>query len=67
MSEVRPRMINEVGNIVFIFKLKPKNNDEILSDEYWILSIQETLNQFKRNKKWKLVPRPKGYSIIGTK
>jgi hypothetical protein len=38
-----------------------------LSDEYWILSIQETLNQFKRNQKWKLIPRPKGYSIIGTK
>jgi hypothetical protein len=44
MSEVRPRtsMINQVGNSVFIFKLKPKNNDKILSDEYWILLIQES-------------------------
>ena len=29
--------------------------------------MQEELNQFERNKVWKLVPRPKGRTIIGTK
>ena len=29
--------------------------------------MQEELNQFKRQKVWKLVPRPKNKSIIGTK
>ena len=29
--------------------------------------MQEELNQFERNKVWKLVPKPKGKSFIGTK
>ena len=29
--------------------------------------MQEELNQFKRNKVWTLVPRPKHHPIIGTK
>ena len=29
--------------------------------------MQEELNQFKRNKVWTLVPRPKNHPIIGAK
>ena len=29
--------------------------------------MQEELNQFERNKVWKLVPRPKNKLVIGTK
>ena len=29
--------------------------------------MKEELNQFEKSKVWKLVPLPKGYSIIGTK
>jgi len=41
-------MINQVGNIAFIYKLKFKNRDEALRDEYLILSIQEELGQFEK-------------------
>lgn len=41
-------MINQVGNIAFIYKLKFKNRDEALRDEYLIVSIQEELGQFKK-------------------
>ena len=30
-------------------------------------AMQEELNQFERNKVWKLVPKPKNRTIIGTK
>ena len=29
--------------------------------------MQEELNQFERNEVWKLVPRPKDRTVIGTK
>ena len=33
----------------------------------WVITMQEELNQFERNKVWKLVPRPKDRTVIGTK
>ena len=36
-------------------------------DEFWILAIQEELNQFVRNDVWELVERPKGQSVVGRK
>src|ERR1044072_4533188 len=41
--------------------------DDALEDEHWILVMQEELNQFERNKVWKLVPRPSNKMIIGTR
>ena len=29
--------------------------------------MQEELTQFERNKVWKLVPKPKGHTIVGTR
>ncbi|GKB44068.1 retrovirus-related pol polyprotein from transposon TNT 1-94 [Tanacetum coccineum] len=40
---------------------------EALEEEGWIITMQEELNQFERNKVWTLVPIPHGKTIIGTK
>ena len=32
----------------------------------WIIAMQEELAEFKRNKVWKLLPKPKGHTIFGT-
>ena len=39
----------------------------IISDDFWVLAMQEELNQFERNKVWTLVPKPKHHPIIGGK
>jgi hypothetical protein len=36
----------------------PTTVDEALSDDGWILAMQEELNQFQRNDVWDLVPKP---------
>jgi len=41
--------------------------DEALSDDGWILAMQEELNWFQRNDVWDLVPKPSKKKIIGTK
>jgi len=41
--------------------------DEALSDDGWILAMQEDLNQFQRNDVWDLVPKPHHKNIIRTK
>jgi hypothetical protein len=37
-----------------------------LQDLYWVLAMQEELNNFKINEVWSLVPRPK-QNVVGTK
>ena len=44
-----------------------KKIEDALQDADWILAMQEELNQFERNKVWKLVPKPKDRAVIGTK
>ena len=48
-------------------KEEPKKVEEALLDPDWILAMQEELNQFERNKVWKMVPKPKGKNPIDTK
>ncbi|GJU11502.1 retrovirus-related pol polyprotein from transposon TNT 1-94 [Tanacetum coccineum] len=43
------------------------NVNEALTDESWIIAMQEELNQFITNDVWELVPQPKYMTIIGTK
>ena len=56
-----------ISNSCFVSKVEPKNVKEALTDEFWIIAMQEELEQFKRNEVWDLVPRPEGTNVIGTK
>jgi len=47
--------------------IEPTTVDEALSDDGWILAMQEELNQFQRNNVWDLVPKPQQKNIIRTK
>ncbi|GKD08041.1 retrovirus-related pol polyprotein from transposon TNT 1-94 [Tanacetum coccineum] len=47
--------------------IEPKNVNEALNDESWIIAMQEELNQFNANDVLELVPHPKSTTIIGTK
>ena len=58
---------NLCGNLAFLSQIEPKNFHEAEFDEYWLLAMQEELNQFERSKVWTLVPRPSNHPIIGTK
>ena len=51
----------------FPSEIEPKKVEEALEDLYWVIAMQEELNQFERQKVWKLVPRPKNKTVIGTK
>ena len=51
----------------FLSKIEPKKIEEALADPDWITAMQEELNEFERNKVWRLVPRPKDRSIVGAK
>ena len=44
--------------------MEPKKVEEALQDPDWVIAMQEELNQFERQKVWKLVPRPKDKSVI---
>nr|GEW04753.1 retrovirus-related Pol polyprotein from transposon TNT 1-94 [Tanacetum cinerariifolium] len=46
---------------------EPKNVNEALADESWIVAVQEELNQFIANDVWELVPQSKNIKIIETK
>ena len=56
-----------VEYFAFISYIKPKNILEAEVDSYWLLAMQEELNQFERNQVWHLIPRPYDWPTIGTK
>ncbi|GJW38116.1 retrovirus-related pol polyprotein from transposon TNT 1-94 [Tanacetum coccineum] len=47
--------------------IEPKNINDALKDENWVMAMQEKLNQFKTNDVWELVPNLMDMTIIGTK
>ena len=53
--------------MTFVSLIEPKNINEAIIDEHWIIAMQEELNQFERNKVWKLVDKPNNYPVIETK
>ncbi|GKA32426.1 hypothetical protein Tco_0718793 [Tanacetum coccineum] len=58
---------NQSNFFCFISTIEPKNVNEALKDESWIIVMQEELNQFVANDVWELVPQPKNITIIGAK
>jgi hypothetical protein len=50
-----------------ISMIEPMNIDEALSNDGWIIAMEEELIQFQRNDVWDLAPKPKHKNIIGTK
>ncbi|GJT64317.1 retrovirus-related pol polyprotein from transposon TNT 1-94 [Tanacetum coccineum] len=63
----RSQAQNQSNFFCFISTIEPKNVNEALGDESWIVVMQEELNQFIANDVWELVPQPKNMTIIGTK
>ncbi|KAI3758589.1 hypothetical protein L6452_06156 [Arctium lappa] len=58
---------NECLFTCFLSKIEPTKVYKALEHPDWIIAMQEELNQFDMLKVWRLVPRPKGKSVIGTK
>ena len=51
----------------FISHIESKNILETETDSYWLLVMQEELNQFERNQVCHLILRPHDRPTIGTK
>ncbi|GJX38309.1 retrovirus-related pol polyprotein from transposon TNT 1-94 [Tanacetum coccineum] len=64
---LRSQAQNQSNFFCFISTIEPKNGNEALKDESWIIIMQEELNQFIENDVWELVSQPKNMTIIGTK
>ncbi|GJT60204.1 retrovirus-related pol polyprotein from transposon TNT 1-94 [Tanacetum coccineum] len=64
---LRSQAQNQSNFFCFISTIEPKNMNEALKDESWIITMQEELNQFVVNDVSELVPQPKNMTIIGTK
>nr|GEV83359.1 retrovirus-related Pol polyprotein from transposon TNT 1-94 [Tanacetum cinerariifolium] len=64
---LRSQAQNQSNFFCFISTIEPKNVNEALGDESWIVAMQKELNQFIANDVWELVPQPRNTKIIGTK
>ncbi|GKA04609.1 retrovirus-related pol polyprotein from transposon TNT 1-94 [Tanacetum coccineum] len=64
---LRSQAQNQSNFFCFISTIEPKNVNEALTDDSWIVAMQEELNQFIANDVWELVPQPRNMKIIGTK
>ncbi|GJS40979.1 retrovirus-related pol polyprotein from transposon TNT 1-94 [Tanacetum coccineum] len=64
---LRSQAQNQSNFFYFISTIEPKNVNEALTDDSWIVAMQEELNQFIANDIWELVPQPRNMTIIGTK
>jgi transposase InsO family protein len=65
--QTRSATANEALYSSFLSEIEPKKAADALEDHNWISAMQEELLEFDRNKVWRLIPRPHGKSIVGTK
>ena len=54
-------------HVAFVSQIEPKNVNDALNDNNWIVAMQDELNQFTRNDVWFLVPKTGDKNIIGAK
>nr|GEX91753.1 putative copia-type Pol polyprotein [Tanacetum cinerariifolium] len=68
-SSVRTRgqLANSCLFSCLLSSIEPANVAEALRDTDWVSVMQKELDQFARLKVWRLVPRPKGKSVINNK
>ncbi|GJY60121.1 hypothetical protein Tco_0460013, partial [Tanacetum coccineum] len=64
---LRSQAQDKINFFCFLSTIKPKNINEALKDESWVMAMQEELNQFISNDVLELVPNPIDMTIIGTK
>ncbi|GJR59018.1 retrovirus-related pol polyprotein from transposon TNT 1-94 [Tanacetum coccineum] len=64
---LRSQAQNQSNFFCFISTIELKNVNEALTEESWIIVMQEELNQFIANDVWELVPQPRNMTIIRTK
>jgi hypothetical protein len=62
----RSRVANFCEHYSFVSSFEPFKVEDALRDPDWVVAMQEELNNFKCNKVWSLVERPK-QNIVGTK
>jgi hypothetical protein len=62
----RSRLANFCEHYSFVSSIEPFRVEDSLQDPDWVLSMQEELNNFKRNEVWSLVPCSK-QNVVGTK
>ncbi|XP_024963218.1 uncharacterized protein LOC112503413 [Cynara cardunculus var. scolymus] len=65
--QTRYATTNECMFVNFLSAIVPKKPSDAMRDLDWINAMQNELREFERNQVWRLVPRPKDKSIIGTK
>ncbi|GJT46346.1 retrovirus-related pol polyprotein from transposon TNT 1-94, partial [Tanacetum coccineum] len=63
----RGQLANSCLFVCLLSNIEHANVAEALKDADWVSAMQEELDQFARLKVWRLVPRPKGKTIINTK
>jgi hypothetical protein len=66
MVTTRSRVANFCEHYSFVSSFEPFKIEDVLCDPDWMVTMQEELNNFKRNKIWSLVERPK-LNVVGTK
>ncbi|GKD76189.1 retrovirus-related pol polyprotein from transposon TNT 1-94 [Tanacetum coccineum] len=64
---IRGKIPNSSLFLCLLSSIEPANIAKTLKDTDWVSAMQEELDQFARLKVWRLVPRPKGKTIINTK
>ncbi|GJV54569.1 retrovirus-related pol polyprotein from transposon TNT 1-94 [Tanacetum coccineum] len=64
---LRSQAQNQSNFFCFISTIEPKNVNEALTNDSWIIVMQEELNQFISNDVWELVPQPRNMKIMETK
>ena len=65
--QTRASSLNLLAFNAFVSLSEPRNIKDSIVDPDWVVAMQEELQEFERNKVWRLVPRPTDKTIIGTR